>query len=200
MKQIVNIYAQVDEPVIAGHPELQFRTFNDKNFRIRVKLFFPIATFLLIGIFLLSTSFSDTYFRNWNYIPIFMKRSDLDNSVTYQSEARMMENPGKIYFKSPYIYINERYKGVHVINNSDPYNPIKEGFIVAPGCIDMAVKGDVMYIDNAVDLVAIDLLAKTVTKRIKNVFPEPISPDNNVYYENNDEYVVVEWKKNPNKK
>ncbi|MDR3338627.1 MAG: hypothetical protein LBT25_00780 [Candidatus Symbiothrix sp.] len=168
---------------------------------MKAKLFFPIAVLLLMGIFVLNTSFSDTYFRYWNYIPVFMKRSDLDNSVSYHALARDLENPGKIYFKSPYIYINERYKGVHVINNSDPYNPIKEGFIVAPGCIDMAVKENVMYVDNAVDLVAIDLLTKTVSKRIKNVFPEPLAPDNSMFYNNDREnYVLVEWKKNPDKK
>jgi hypothetical protein len=130
-----------------------------------------------------------------------MKRADLENSVSYRAAARDMENPGKIYYRKPYIYINEKYKGVHIINNSDPQNPVKEGFIVAPGCIDMAVKGNSMYLDNAVDLVAFDLVSKQVTKRIKNVFPEPVSPENRIYYgENRGEYILVEWKKNSNRK
>jgi glutaredoxin len=132
-----------------------------------------------------------------------MKRADLEKSVSYQSVARDMENPGKIYYKAPYIFVNEKYKGIHVINNSDPRNPVREGFIVAPGCIDMAVKGNVMYLDNSVDLVAFDWSIKQVTKRIKNVFPEPISPDNMTFYNqsnNSGEYILVGWKKNPEKK
>jgi hypothetical protein len=176
------------------------KTINCKNMKTqfrRAKMFL-----LLSGLLLLTGSFTDSYsyFRNWDYIPIFMKRTDLDNSVSYRQSAREIENPGKIYYKPPYIFMNERYKGVHVINNSDPYYPVNEGFIVAPGCIDMAVKGSIMYLDNAVDLVAIDLVSKQVTKRIKQVFPEPLSPSNQIYNSPDESgYVVVGWVKNPNK-
>ena len=129
-----------------------------------------------------------------------MKRSDLEQSVSFQSGARTIENPGKIYCKAPYIFVNERYKGVHIINNTDPQNPVKEGFIVVPGCIDMAVKGAILYVDNAVDLVAFDLSSKQVSKRIQKVFPEPISPDNMHYYYSGDrgDFILVGWKENPN--
>jgi glutaredoxin len=130
-----------------------------------------------------------------------MQRSDLEKSVSYQAEARDMENPGKIYYKAPYIFINEKYKGIHVINNSKPENPVKEGFIVAPGCIDMAIKENVLFLDNATDLVAFDLTTKQVTKRIRKMFPEPLSPENETFSseENREDYVLVGWKKNPNK-
>jgi hypothetical protein len=157
---------------------------------------------VMTGIFVTVTSFS--YPEYWNYIPVFMKRADLEKSVSWQLEGRDLENPGKIYYKSPYIFVNERYKGVHVINNSNPYNPVKEGFIVAPGCIDMAVKGDIMYLDNAVDLVAIDLNTKQITSRTRNVFPEPSSPENQSFYgygtHRDSDFILVAWKKNPNKK
>ena len=158
--------------------------------------------FFAAGILFLNTSFSDPYYANRKYKPVFMKRSDLDQSVSFQSSARDIENPGKIYYKAPYIYINERYKGIHVINNSDPQNPVKESFIVAPGCIDMAVKGNILYLDNAVDLVAFNLSSKQVSKRIRNVFPEPISPDNEQYYSpvDRNDFVLVGWKLNPNYK
>ncbi|MDR2384105.1 MAG: hypothetical protein LBD80_00385 [Tannerella sp.] len=167
-----------------------------------MKTKFKILTTALTmaGIIAVNTSF--TYYEYWNYIPVFMKRADLEKSVSWQSESREMENPGKIYYKSPYIYVNERYKGIHVINNSDPYQPLKEGFIVAPGCIDMAVKGNTMYLDNSVDLVTIDLNAKQVTSRIKNVFPEPSSPENQIFYNYSEprdpDFILVAWKKNSN--
>ncbi|MDR0742849.1 MAG: hypothetical protein LBF05_00610, partial [Tannerella sp.] len=134
------------------------------------------ASLIMVGIIAVNTSFADYVY--WNYIPIFMKRADLEKSVSWQSEGKDLENPGKIYYRAPYIFVNERYKGIHVINNSDPYKPVKEGFIVAPGCIDMAVKGNMMYLDNSVDLVTVDLNTRQVTSRIRDVFPEPCSPEN----------------------
>jgi len=157
--------------------------------------------FLLFLLLVLNTSssFSDIMPYLSNYTPVFMKRADLIRSVSYQSKGRELVNPGKIYYKTPYIFVNERYKGIHVINNTNPAHPVKEGFIVAPGCIDMAVKGDVIYLDNSVDLVAFSLLTKKVTSREVNVFPEPLAPDNSFYYAPRDEdMVVVDWKKNTN--
>jgi hypothetical protein len=172
------------------------KTLLKKRMKTKFKMLF--VPLVVAGIFA-STSF--TYPEYWNYIPVFMKRADLEKSVSYLSEGKDLENTGKIYYKSPYIFVNERYKGVHVINNSDPYKPVKEGFIVAPGCIDIAVKGDIMYLDNAVDLVAIDLNTKQVTKRIKNVFPEPLSPENQSFYgydsSRDPDFILVAWKKNP---
>jgi hypothetical protein len=153
----------------------------------------------MTGILILTTSYTDNsslYYENRNYVPVFMKRADLEQSVSYQPPEDM-ENPGKIYYKAPYIYVNERYKGVHVIDNSQPENPVSVGFIVAPGCLDMAVKGDIIYLDNSVDLVAFDLTKREVTNRIANVFPEPVSPDNEIFYAGTDRsgYVLVAWKK-----
>lgn len=112
------------------------------------------------------------------YVPILLERSVLEKSISIK-EARELEKPGKIYVFGDYLYINERYKGVHVINNSDPTNPVNESFIKIPGCIDIAIKGTVLYADHAVDLVAIDISKKgevKVTKREKEVFPEHYPP------------------------
>jgi len=132
------------------------------------------------------------------YTPIYVSRETLDNSVKYINEARNMEQTGKIYYRAPYIFVNELYKGVHIINNEDPYNPVIEGFILAPGCIDMAVKGNILYLDNAVDLVSFDLVSKEVTSRIRNIFPEPLPPEDNFQYRYEDRpngYIIVRWEK-----
>jgi hypothetical protein len=132
------------------------------------------------------------------YRPLFISRAELDNSVKYISGEREVKNAGKIYYRKPYLYMNERYKGVHVINISNPSHPVKEGFILAPGCIDMAVKGNILYLDNAVDLVSFDLDKKEVTKRIRDVFPEPAAPGNAYSYFGGNRpegYVLVEWRK-----
>ena len=131
------------------------------------------------------------------YSPVFMSRDVLENSVSFIPGAREMIRTGKIYFRAPYIFVNERYKGVHVINNSNPAHPVNEGFILAPGCIDMAVKDHILYLDNAVDLVSFDLNTKQVTKRIRDVFPEPLPPDDMGFVQTLNrpkDYILVEWK------
>ena len=130
------------------------------------------------------------------HYPVFMKRTDLEKSIQHIQGERVMENPGKIYYKEPYIYVNDRYKGVHIINNSNPASPIKEGFITAPGCIDIAIKDNIIYLDNAVDLVAFNLETKEETGRIKNILPEPMPPDQNwKSYKREDGMILVGWKK-----
>lgn len=111
--------------------------------------------------------------------PILMTRGALRESVKAEA-PRELKHPGKIYSKANWLLINERYEGVHVINNTNPATPLPAGFIAIPGCIDIAMKGNVLYADNAVDLVAIDISDPAnvrVTKRIENIFPELTNPD-----------------------
>ncbi|MEN8119771.1 MAG: hypothetical protein ABFS35_05470 [Bacteroidota bacterium] len=161
-----------------------------------------ITTFALISLLFQCDPY---YYEPFSeYKPILMEREELEKSISF-STAREMIQPGKIYLKGDTIYINERYKGVHVIDNTNPGNPIKVGFIVVPGCIDMAMKTDVLYADNSVDLVSIklgnNLSALTVTKRLKNIFPELMPPDNRTLQsqylpENRPENtVIVGWEK-----
>lgn len=116
---------------------------------------------------------------NSAYEPILMSRQQLEASVVKKAPTAIMY-PGKIYKYGSYILINEQYKGVHVINNIDPTSPKNVAFIQVPGSLDFAVKDHVMYVDNAVDLVAInisDLNAVQVTKRIPATFPTLLPPD-----------------------
>ncbi|NBC83656.1 MAG: hypothetical protein GVY19_09760 [Bacteroidetes bacterium] len=113
------------------------------------------------------------------YKPVIVTRDVLESSIAYQ-QPRELEKPGRIYIKDDYIFINEKYKGVHVINNADSANPQKIGFIRIPGCLNMAIKKNTMYADNSVDLVAIDISDPenlSVVSREKNVFPEPVVPN-----------------------
>ena len=103
-----------------------------------------------------------------------MPQEQLKESISFK-EAQELQEPGKIYMLGKYIFVNEKYKGVHVIDNADPSNPQNLGFIRIPGCLDMAAKGATLYADNATDLVSIDLndvKNPKVTSREEDVFPE----------------------------
>lgn len=115
------------------------------------------------------------------YVPVIMARESLERSVVFHTSESIKE-PAKIYYKDKYIYISERFKGVHVIDNTDPKNPVNKGYIAVLGCVDMAIKNNTLYVDNAVDLVAIDISNISnskieVKKRIINAFPELRPPD-----------------------
>lgn len=128
---------------------------------------------------LLFFGFDEPYYYS-EYRPVFMLRAEMEKNVRLDA-PRPVRNPGKIYLKDNLIFINEKYRGVHVIDNSDPAFPVNFAFITIDGCIDVAIKNDVLYADNAVDLIAVRLQNFprniVVTERIKNVFPEPVSPD-----------------------
>ena len=159
---------------------------------------------LFSGIVLLFCSVDPVPSEPFPYRPIVMTRQMLESSFEMQEPAKLSK-PGKIYIKDNYIFINEKYHGVHVINNTDPSNPVKEGFLRIPGCIDIAMKDNILYADNAVDLIAVDLSdpsAIAVTKRIRNVFPEHKPPGYdwipwNYSSENRpSNTVIVEWEEN----
>ncbi len=117
-----------------------------------------------------------------SFRPVFMQRAELEKNIAIES-PRSIKSPGKIYLKDHLIFINEKYKGIHVIDNSNPENPQNAAFIRVDGCIDIAMKDRVIYADNAVDLVALKLnydespVSVQVVKRVKNVFPELLSPE-----------------------
>ena len=115
------------------------------------------------------------------FTPILLTRSSLETSISLKPVTNI-GNAAKIYYKDNFIFISERFKGVHIIDNTNPENPINKGYIAIPGCVDMAIKNDILYVDNAIDLVAINLTdaqkgTLNVVKRIANVFPEVAPPD-----------------------
>lgn len=87
--------------------------------------------------------------------------------------GRELKNPAKIYVYNDYLLINEVNEGIHIYDNSNPANPKNITFINIPGNRDMAIKENVLYADNAIDLLAIDisdLSAPKVLKRLDAVF------------------------------
>lgn len=82
---------------------------------------------------------------------------------------KALKAPGKIYIKDDMLLINEVGKGIHVVNNQNPQAPEKLAFIKIPGNIDVAVKGDMIYADNYMDLVVLNSKTGEI-KRVKDVF------------------------------
>lgn len=88
--------------------------------------------------------------------PITMSVTDFKNSVDVVA-PRPINESGKIYAYQNYIFVNDKYKGVHVIDNSDPSSPQKISFIKIAGNVDISVKGNFLYADSLTDLIVLDI-------------------------------------------
>lgn len=119
------------------------------------------------------------------------------------TEAKPLKNPGKIYRYGQYLLVNERYEGIHVIDNRNPAAPAVLGFLTIPGNVDMALKGNLLFADRLGNLVTIDitdLQHPTVVDRIADLYGSVISnhhvPPEGSYFECVDperEHMITAW-------
>jgi hypothetical protein len=122
----------------------------------------------------------------------------VESGITF-TEARQLENPGKIYVISKYLLINEKFKGIHVFDNSDPSNPLPLGFLQMAGNSEFAVKNNVLYADHLSDLVAIDITdwnnLQELSRTEHQFWAQRIPPGNDKYFECVDDTkgVVIGW-------
>lgn len=116
-----------------------------------------------------------TYMAN---VPVYMSYDELRTTLEVKGAEDLVQ-PGKIYFKEQYMYINEYQKGIHVVDVSDPKNPAPKVFIEIPGNVDMAIRNNVLYADSYLDLLLIDIsnpLQPAEIKRIEELFEYVIPP------------------------
>ena len=136
---------------------------------ITVKVLASIAIFSVLSI---RVSYTCSQAPD-TYRPIYMSFDELRSSIK-SLPTEPLKDPGKILVKGDLVFVNERYKGVHIIDNSDPRSPQNVAFIRVPGNIDIAMKGDTLYADSFVDLVALDVSNPAdvfVTQRLENIYP-----------------------------
>ncbi len=147
--------------------------------------------------FLVDCEDDDFNAQESKYEPVFLKRSDFETSVSLKN-AMAIGTSGKIYVKDNLLFINELNKGFHVFDNSDPANPQPIKFLAAPGSTDLAIRENMVYINQATDLIAVNYNATTNTanlvKRIPNTFPSLRSPDGFDAYSIPENSVLVDWK------
>jgi hypothetical protein len=117
----------------------------------------------------------DRYLVN---VPVYMDRHEFKNAVKVSNSQDIVQ-PGKIYFKDNYIFINESLKGIHIIDNSNPSSPAFLSFISIPGNVDMAIKDSILFADSFIDLVALDISDIHNIKevgRVDSIFPYSLPP------------------------
>ena len=126
------------------------------------------------------------------YTPIYETKETVMLNIK-SNPAEEVESPGNLFVYGNYIFLNETDKGVHIIDNTDPSNPVDKAFIDIPGNRDIAVKGNILYADMYQDLLAVDIsdpMHAKLVKTVPNVFGER-------YYANgfvgNNNMIIVGW-------
>ena len=136
------------------------------------KLF--IAFLLLTsGLFFSCEDQVTTTYTYRTMMPIYLEMSDVRARLITTEPAKPLDNPGKIYIYQDYLLVNEPSKGIHILDNSNPANPINLSFIPIEGNVDLAVNDNILYADNYVDLLAFDISKISNIKlvnRVKDVF------------------------------
>ncbi len=103
--------------------------------------------------------------------PLIISKTEFKNGVDIIA-PRPIEESGKIYAYKDYIFVNDKYRGVHVIDNSNPENPKKIAFIKIVGNVDISVKDDYLYADSITDLMVlniVDINNISIVNRLENV-------------------------------
>lgn len=90
------------------------------------------------------------------FVPVYETTSQLTARVSV-SDAKDYAEAGKIITYENYILINRPNEGIHVVDNTDPSNPVNLTFINIPGSLDMAIIDDHLYTDMFSELVVFDI-------------------------------------------
>lgn len=127
-------------------------------------------------------------------VPVTLSVEQIRTGITTETPKDLV-NPGKIYVKDNYLFINEVKKGIHIFDNSNPEKPQSIAFLKVVGVVDMAVKENTLYVDNYIDIVAFDISNPKAIKesgRVKNVFTNGLT-DGIYWYYNEQNQTVTDY-------
>lgn len=140
-----------------------------KHFILLLSMFF-LAFCLLPG----CTKHNVELVRYTYYKPFYKSKAEVRASIK-SSPAISISRTGKIFIQGNNLFLVDVNKGVHIIDITNPNQPQKTAFIPVPGCNDIAVRGNYLYVDFGTDLLTINISnpnAAFIKKSIANVFPE----------------------------
>lgn len=132
--------------------------------------------------------------------PLTISIQEFKNGVDIVSPQPIAES-GKIYAYQDYIFVNDKFRGVHVIDNSNPASPRKVSFIKIAGNVDISIKDNFLYADSLTDLIVLDITDINniqIVNRLDNVLRDnvvwPMEADIFEYGDwNNENNVLIGW-------
>jgi len=125
------------------------------------------ASILLLGSFaILGSAYEDNYVSdcegdNSYYLCVSEVVLDLDElRLEIQpdySGNQVLERSGKIYQLDQWLFVVEKYRGIHIFDMSDKLNPIRQVYLPIVGALNLTIKDGILYSSAFIDLVIIDL-------------------------------------------
>lgn len=96
------------------------------------------------------------YIDREHFEPVLQPLSEIKSSFGVQSDYQITK-PGNIYTYNQYLLVSEKTKGIHILDNTNPANPIPLKFIQLKGNTNFSVVNGILLADNGPDLVSIDI-------------------------------------------
>ncbi len=150
------------------------------------------CTFFILCITVFISCFKDTVTEHYTfYRPLYKTKDAVFNNIK-SGTAEPIVSTGKIFLKDNYVFLNDVNRGVHIIDYTNPNNPKKVAFIAIPGNVDMAVRGNILYVDCYTALVALDItnpLNVLLTKVLNGVFPHRIYSN----FQPDTSLIITDW-------
>ena len=120
----------------------------------------PLTYFALLLSFLLTSCIEDECTETvqyQSYEPVLVSEAEWRSSTfTYEPATEVCE-PSGFYVYGDYLFIVDRNAGLHILDNRDNDNPQALSFLPIPGGQGIAVRNDILYISQYLDLLAFDL-------------------------------------------
>lgn len=157
-------------------------------------------------IFLLSLSILQSCWLNKNeedekperqsvYSPVVVNRTEL-NAVQLQN-PRPVNRRSEAFVNGNFVYVNDHRDGFHIYDNTNPAQPQKIKYLKALGASTLSFKNDLIYVNQATDLVILKIDPSgnnlQIIKRFTDIFPAIASPDYFNHAVQADE-IVIDWK------
>lgn len=108
---------------------------------------------------------------------------------TIEVDPDRITEPGKIWVQDDLLAIVDNYRGVHLFSVSDYSNPKRLSFINVPDAVDLAIKGDALYVNSSSTLMVYNISNKSAPVRVRsisNACTYVYAPGSYNYYEDDD--------------
>lgn len=121
----------------------------DKNINAMKKFHFFTA---ILALLLLSGCMKDKNMKTYTvYRPEYSIKPEVKEAARLQEPTALKDLGNFVLYKNLMI-INEKNKGLHVIDYRNPSSPVNKGFIPVPGNTGLAIRNDMLYADCYSDL------------------------------------------------
>jgi hypothetical protein len=161
-----------------------------ENPTMRKKISLLMAGVIVVtgSLLLLPACLKDRVTENYKlYTPVYALKSTVLANINGDPGTAISQT-GQIYLKGSYIYLNEVNKGIHIIDNSNPSNPVQTAFLNIPGNLNIGIRNNILYADMYGDLLSIDI-SNIHQARVLGTLPGFFSGRN--YAPGNE--VIVNW-------